>query len=252
MNNKQADEDFRTELYNKYVSTFKQYIGNDDTADPSSDYEIYKRWYIPLLKDFSHDSQVIELGCGPGYHLQFLKQNGFNNLYGIDISEQQVQKAKSRGLNAEVKNIFEFFEENKNKYDIVFALDVVEHFHKSELLKLFTSINELMNENGILIIHTPNGTGLFPQNHIYGDLTHLTIFSPNSLLQILRLTGFDDIRFYETGPAPKNLAGAVRFILWKITRLIVNAVRIIETGNKVNILTEDFICSARKVSVGAD
>lgn len=242
-------QDFRSDLYKKYVSTFKQFIGDIDTSNIKSDYEMYRRRYIPLLKNFSRESAILELGCGPGYHLQFLKQSGFNNLFGVDISEQQIEIARKKGLNVEVQNVFEFFKINTKKYDVVFALDFVEHFHKNELLDLFSSINAILNENGIFIIHTPNGDGLFSQNHIFGDLTHLTIFNTNSLLQILRLTGFNKINFYETGPAPKNLVGVIRFILWKIIRSLVNAARIIETGNKAQILTQDFICSARKIEI---
>jgi 2-polyprenyl-3-methyl-5-hydroxy-6-metoxy-1,4-benzoquinol methylase len=238
--------DFRTELYKKYISSFKEYIGSKDSIDIKSDYQIFSRRYIPLLKEFKRDAKIIELGCGSGYMLQFLKQHGFNNLYGIDISEEQIEKACQKGLNVEAKNVFNFFNENKEKYDIVFALDFVEHFHKNELLDLFTSINETMNNNGILIIHTPNGDGLFPRNHIYGDLTHLTIFNPNSLTQLLILTGFNEIKFYETGPEAKNFTGLIRLFLWKIVKGVVKAVRIIETGGSEKILTQDFICAARK------
>jgi len=248
MNNYQT-KDFRSELYSKYASTFKKFVGDEDSINIKSEYELYRRWYLQLIKKFSKNAAIIDIGCGPGLMLQFLKQEGFQNLYGIDISEQQVNKARGKGLNADVMNIFDFFNVNKKKFDIIFALDIVEHFHKHELLDLFTGINYLLNENGVLLIHTPNGDGLLPQHIIYGDLTHLTIFNPNSISQILRFTGFDKIKYYETGPTSKNLKGFIRFLLWKIIRMIFQSIRIIETGSTEKILTQDFICLAHKKDV---
>jgi len=245
MNNQWA-KDFRSEFYNKYASTFKEFIGDESSININSEYELYKRWYLRLIKEFPKNAAILDLGCGSGLMLQFLKQEGFKNLYGIDISEQQVKRAKDKGLNADIYNIFDFFNLNKNKFDIVFALDVIEHFYKHELLDFFTGLNSLLNKNGKLIIHTPNGEGLFPQHIIYGDLTHLTIFNPNSLSQILRITGFDQVEFFETGPTSKNLKGLIRLILWKIIKLTVKTVRIIETGGAEKIITQDFICVARK------
>lgn len=239
-------KDFRTEMYKKYISTFKMFIGNEDTSDLNSDYEYYRRKYYPLISDFPPETEIIELGCGSGYMLQFLKQQGFRNLYGIDISEEQIKKANDKGINAEVKNIYDFFKTNNKKFDIVFALDFVEHFYKDELLELFSGIKEIMNERGILIIRTPNGQGLFPGRIIYGDLTHLSIFNPDSLTQILKITGFDNIQFYETGPVAKSLVGFIRLVLWKIVKFIFKTMKMIETGTSGSILTQEFICTAQK------
>jgi 2-polyprenyl-3-methyl-5-hydroxy-6-metoxy-1,4-benzoquinol methylase len=242
---KSQDNDFRVDLYNKYISTFKQFIGNESTANIKSDYKYYRKIFYPILKEFRKSASIIEVGCGSGYILQFLNQEGFQSLYGIDISEEQIEKAKAKGLQTDVKDVFEFFDTNDKKYDIVFALDFVEHFYKQELIKLFTGIRGIMNENGILIIRTPNGQGLFPGRIVYGDLTHLTIFNPDSLTQILRLTGFSKINFYETGPVSKNLIGFVRVVLWNIIKIFVKAIKTIETGEFNEILTQEFICTAR-------
>ena len=242
------NQDFRKNLYNKYVSTFKIFIEDDNPASIKSVFEICRRRYLPLLSGLpDKDMRILELGCGSGYLLQFLRGEGYDNLFGIDISEQQIEKARTRGLKVENADTFEFFSANKTKYDVVFALDFIEHFYKDELLDLFTGINNTMEKNGILIIHTPNGQGLFPGRNIYGDLTHLTIFSPNSLTQILKITGFDDIKFFETGPVSKNFVGFIRLVLWKIVKLIVKLIRIIETGGKEDIISQDFVCSARKI-----
>lgn len=81
-----------------------------------------------------------------------------------------------------------------------------------------------------LFIRTPNGQGLHSTDIIYGDLTHMTIFNPASLNQILKLTGFVNINFFENPPIAKNLKGLIRLMFWKIIKLIANLIKIIETG----------------------
>ena len=114
------------------------------------------------------------------------------------------------------------------------ALDFVEHFGKAEQIPLFEAINAALRSGGRLILETPTGRAVCSQV-IYGDLTHLTIFSEGSLSQLLKLTGFERMEFYETGPAPKDLKGRVRGILWRIIKLIANKyARIIESGVEYN------------------
>lgn len=244
--NKNNKRDFRLRLYQKYVSDYKSLTSVKSEKDRKSDYEIFKNRYLPLISEFPKSCKIIEIGCGNGYVMQFLKEQGYTDIYGIDISEEQVNSARAKGLNVEVKNIFEFFESNTDRYDVIFALDFVEHFAKDELLDLFSGINNLLTDTGVLILHTPNGSGLFPGRIIYGDLTHLSIFNQESLIQILRLTGFDNIRFYEVGPVPKNIKGMIRVLLWKFIRIIFRSIKIIETGNSSKILTQSLVCYSKK------
>lgn len=245
-NNKFNADDIRQELYKNYVSGFKKFISRYDIKSIESNRQVFKRRYLPLIKNFPTNTSIIEFGCGPGYFLQFLNDSGFKNTFGIDVSEQQVEQAKSKNINASVMDIFDFIRTNKEKFDVIFALDLIEHFKKEELLELFSGFYNTLNNNGLVIMRTPNGEGLFPNQRIYGDLTHFTIFTPNSLLQILEMTNFSEIKFYETGPVPKNIIGYIRLILWKLIKVVIKAVRIIETGGAENILTQDLICVARK------
>lgn len=241
-----GQKDFRIEFYKQYYSKFRKFILHEGTFYNKTGYMAYRKQYMPFLNKYPKSAAIIDIGCGTGIIMDFLRQEGFENLFGIDISEDQVNYAKEQGLNAVAIEVFDFFRTNKRKFDIVFAMDLVEHFYKHELIELFNGFNSVLSDNGILIIHTPNGDGIFHQHIIYGDLTHLTIFNSNSLGQILRLTGFSDIKCYETGPKTKNFIGVIRLILWKFVRIIVQAVRIIETGGTEKILTQDFICVAKK------
>lgn len=234
---------FREQLYEHYVSTFK---------GPRNDLQDL-RWYrwsqykfVPLLHGLPREARILDLGCGAGQMLQLLKDTGFTNASGIDISAEQVDLATNRGLNATVGDVFEYLRGSQLSVDAIIALDFVEHFDKSEQIPLFKAIHSALRSGGRLILETPNGEGLFANQVIYGDLTHLTIFSEGSLSQLLRLTGFEKIRFYETGPVPKDLKGRVRGLLWRIVKLAANSARLIESGETHRLWTKNLICCSQK------
>lgn len=236
--------DIRSRLYRHYVSRFK----TDELHRDERWLESYWSWcdhkYLPFLRTVPKDQPLLELGCGPGYILEFLKSRNYSGAEGIDISREQVKLARARGNRASVADAFKFLRGAKNRYAAIIAIDFVEHFTKQELLRLFPLIFESLQRGGLLLIQTPNGQGLFPGQVIYGDLTHLTIFAQDSLRHILSLAGFQNIRFAETGPAPDTFEGKLRTFLWKVIRAGIRIVRQIEAKNSSKLWTESFICAA--------
>jgi len=226
---------FRDALYEQYASTFK---GRQNA--PSRAWWEHK--YVPLLAGLPSDARILEIGCGAGELLSFLIAKGFRNTRGIDISAEQVALARSRGVEAEVGDAFEL----KGSYEAIIAVDVLEHFTRDELLRLAPLLFTALQPGGRLLIQTANGAGLFPRQVIYGDLTHMTIFTSDSLAQLLRPCGFADLSFYETGPIPLRVTGRLNVALWQVTKLLANAVRQIETGKSQRIWTENFICLAHR------
>jgi 2-polyprenyl-3-methyl-5-hydroxy-6-metoxy-1,4-benzoquinol methylase len=236
--------DYRNALYQRYVTTFK----TDNWQELSQEqFEWYSRKYLPLLDGVQPTDPILDLGCGHGQFMQFLGQQGFLNVAGIDVSPEQIEIAVRHGLNAELADAFEFLAAKAGSYRAIVALDFVEHFHKDELLRLLPLIHRALQADGILVLQTPNGQGLFSQQVIHADLTHLTIFSPDSLRQLLALTGFDEICFYETGPVAKNFKGVVRLVLWRVIKSAANAVRMIEAGKRQFIWTENMIVRCGKI-----
>jgi 2-polyprenyl-3-methyl-5-hydroxy-6-metoxy-1,4-benzoquinol methylase len=235
--------DFREQFYTRYVSAFKG--PRDDAQDLR-----WSRWseykLVPLLDGLLREAPILDLGCGAGQMLQLLKDHGFTNASGIDISAEQVHLATERGLNACVGDVFQHLRGSQSRFDAITALDLVEHFDKNEQIPLFESIHAALRPGGRLILETPNGEGLFASQVIYGDLNHFTIFSEDSLSQLLRLEGFEQIEFYETGPAPKDLRGRVRGFLWRVVKLVANSARVIESGETQRLWTKNLICCCRK------
>jgi len=238
--------DFRTTLYERYVSDFKASVLLAGQALRS-----YWRWcdgrVFPLIADVPRDSRVLEIGCGPGYLLEYLRSKGFSRVEGIDISAEQVALAVERGCDARVADVFDELSRHDATLSLILAFDVVEHFSKEENLRLFAAIRRALRPDGIVVLQTPNGGALFGGQIIYGDLTHMTIFNPNSLSQLLRRTGFTAITFRESAPVAKNLVGLARMIIWSAARSVANIIRIAETGAGQAVWTQNQLCRARRL-----
>ena len=234
-----TETDFRTALYERYVSTFKTL-----NAEPSFAWWDHK--YLPLLDDLDRAAPILEIGCGDGGLLAYLERRGFSHAAGIDISPEQVELARRRGVRAEVGDVFEHLAGQSATVAAIIAVDVFEHFSRDELVRLAPLLHGALQPGGRLLVQTANGAGLFPAQVIYGDLTHMTIFTPQSLAQLLRASGFVDMAFYETGPVPIRLRGRVNVALWRAIKTLANAIRHIETGKRQAIWTENFICVAHR------
>lgn len=239
-------QDFRSEIYHRYISSFKTEILLNSTLDLDSYWKWCKFKFSPLLKNMSSEDNILEIGCGPGYILDFLRQNGFSRVKGIDISSEQIKIAEDKGFDVQVIDVYDYFKTVDEKYSAVFAINILEHFTKNELFQLLPLIYNALKKDSKLIIQVPNGQGLFPNQIIFGDITHLTIFTPALLEQLLKCSGFNNFEFYETGPVAKNIRGLVRLYLWRFIKILANFVRLLETGKTQKIWTEAFICCCQK------
>ena len=228
--------DFRKTLYDRYVSDFKA-LGQQ--RDRSTVWAAHKLG--PLLNGLDTTASILELGCGDGRMLEFLSQRGFTDTQGLDISEEQVLLARDRGCRAIVADGLRYLTEHPGRFDAILALDFVEHFHKDELVDLSSAMFQALKPGGRLILQTPNGQGLLAGQVVFGDMTHLTIFTPNSLRQLLQRTGFREFAFQETGPVPAGAVGLLRTGLWHAIKSVAAAIHRIETGKSQTIWTENLI-----------
>jgi SAM-dependent methyltransferase len=238
--------DFREALYQRYASSFKEAHGLDDPR-AFAGYEAWaRRKLLPVIEGVDRHAAVLELGCGSGPMLELLRRSGYANLRGVDTAPEMVERACVRGLRVERADVVSFLRSSSDTFQLIMALDFLEHFRKEELLPLVRLIHDRLAPGGALLIQTPNGEGLMPGRVVHGDLTHLTVFTPSSLEQLLRVEGFGAFQFFETGPVAKSLRGVVRVALWRVVRGVATAVKLIETGGRQAIWTENLICFCRR------
>ena len=105
---------------------------------------------------------ILDLGCGGGIASEPLCRLGAN-LTGVDESKKLIEVAKLHAKNMKLKINYQCTSiqnlvKLKNKYDVVVALELLEHVNNlEEFCKLITN---LLTEDGIIILSTINKTFL--------------------------------------------------------------------------------------------
>lgn len=124
------------------------------------------------------NSDVLDIGCGDGAFLNYLKDKKEVNELGIDISTSGIERTKQKGVNAQIKRIDDFGSDEK--FDYVVMSEVIEHVSNSEhfVRKSFDMVDKA------LIITIPNSgyytyrlrlllLGKFPVQYVHHPAEHL-------------------------------------------------------------------------------
>lgn len=209
---------YREKIYKRYVETYSEvYRKKDYLKEFSSQSELYELNYKTILPP-NKKSTILELGSGPGYFLKYLLDNGYENIFGVDTSPQQLEVASQLGINSvSHSDIFDFLKSSNNKYDFICSFHVLEHLFKDEIIELIEMINLRLNKGGMILIEVPNsGSPLLGNQGRYGEFTHEVGFTASSLREILLVCGFTDVRILPVvalSPFARFFFKAVNYIL---------------------------------------
>jgi len=177
---------------------YAQYLDSHPGLDASAseaDYQKAAVDYADVYERFLPDARgapAVDLGCGQGFFLYFLKSRGFAQAVGLDISPQQAEFARRIGLDARCGDARELLP-RPGHYGFVSMLDVLEHIPKSQVVPLLGDIHASLRPGGRCLVTVPNMENPFNLNTRYGDFTHEGGFTSGSLTQVLRLAGFTNI-----------------------------------------------------------
>lgn len=236
----------RSILYERYGSTMQsapQHFDETGSARWGKAYDWYFRGWLPASKD----ARIVDLACGYGRLLHFFVSRGYQNVAGVDISPDQVGRAREIIPEVYEMNVLEFLEAHRGKHDLLTALDLIEHLNKDEALRFLDVCFAALKPGGRLILQTPNADSPFGMASRYGDLTHEICFNVNSLTRLLALHGFTDIKARETGPVPwgYSFTSTARWLLWQGIRMGGMLWNLVETGDRGDgVLTRNFLIGA--------
>ncbi|MEW6006220.1 MAG: class I SAM-dependent methyltransferase [Stygiobacter sp.] len=204
---------------------------------------------LPLLPS-PKESKILDLGCGYGRTLLALKMNGYENIFGVDISEKQISYAKNYfNLNECTQmSASEFLGNKEMIYDCVLAIDLFEHLDLDELVEICQKIYISLKMGGRLIVQVPNGLALI-NPIIYGDITHVRAFTPDSIKQVLNLSGFSGPFEFHECYSQKSLLEKLKTVIYKIIiKQLINLFVFITYKKLDNdIFTNNFITVCRKI-----
>jgi len=153
--------------------------------------------YADLLA--SHEP-VLDVGCGRGELLAALGERGVAGV-GVDLSDEMVDEAKARGVEAHVGDAVEFLAgSDEHAYGSMIAVHVAEHLAIDQLVGFLELAATRLRPGGVLVLETPNPMSLIVLGNSYIlDPTHVWPLHPSLLSFLCERAGFRDVRleFYE-------------------------------------------------------
>ena len=136
--------------------------------------------------DINMNDKILEIGCSGGPLLKSLKQNGFTNTYGIDISDNAINECRNKGIvNVSVMDAAKTQFKDK-EFDLIIASDVLEHLKDDNAA--LTEWHRLLKPNGKLIIFVPAHKYLWSNHDEINN--HYRRYSKSELIERIRTANF--------------------------------------------------------------
>ncbi len=168
--------------------------------------------YWPLLQQAWSDAcaavgvdqrppRVLDIGCGAGEFLQFLKGRGLPVL-GLDLSATEVERARADGLDAQQGEAVDYLGRTGERFAAITLFQVIEHLPPGEVLPLLQACSRHLAPGGVLLVETVNLRHPLALNGFFTDPTHRTPLSDNYLSFLFQWVGLQEVGYVYTLPDP--------------------------------------------------
>ena len=179
------------EIFETYVENAFRSFEQDQTK--VAQFNLNYRCHFPQDRHVA----VLDVGIGRGEMLTCMKDWGYSNYLGIDISPSTVNFCSSLGLNCVlIEDTAKWLLQRPKLFAVITLLDVLEHIPKNEVVSFLRSIFTSLIPGGTLIVQVPNLQSPEGFLHRYNDITHEVGFVEHSLEQVLIVSGFSAISFF--------------------------------------------------------
>ena len=157
--------------------------------DIRSTWPYYEANYRRALAGVSGNASVLEVGCGQGSLLAWMKDCGLSNVHGVDASPGDVEFANEHlgPGTVECGDATASLEAHAGSYDLIVTKALLEHIPKEQLLRIVRAFGGALRADGRVLIDVPNMDWLAATHERYMDLTHEVGFTRESLAALLRL-----------------------------------------------------------------
>ena len=183
----------------QYIDTIKLRFYNDFLyqsdiyEEGESDYhkilteKIVKENIDPLL--LARNANILDIGCGPGYFLDNMRELGYDNLTGITLSVGDYNTCIKKGHKVKQHDM-SFLPHDEgfidDSVDFIFLRHVLEH----SPYPIFSLIeyNRVLKQGGRMYIETPAPDS--DRLHEYGK-NHYSVLGKTQIAALLKRTGFE-------------------------------------------------------------
>lgn len=172
------------------------HVSEYDSAEEADDAALaYIKTIRPILKNLKAKKKVLEIGSGTGIFLELLKDQGFEELIGIEPSSAAIEAAPAHRQLWLRKEIFKEENFNPASFDLICCFMTMEHVHNP--LIIAQAAQRLLKSNGVFVTVTHDYYSLI--NRMLGkkspiiDIEHMQLFSEKSIRKLFKYSDFNNI-----------------------------------------------------------
>ena len=176
----------KLKFYNEWLYTAHIYDEGESGFHKQITTQVVKEYIDPL--NLPKDAVVLDLGCGPGYFLDEMKERGYTNLTGITLSPEDIKLCESKGHKIKPYDL-SFLPQSDGYYDESIDLIFLRHALEHSPYPIFSLMeyNRILKQNGKIYIEVPAPD--CDRKHEF-NLNHYSIFGHNQLAALIQRTGF--------------------------------------------------------------
>ena len=126
---------------------------------------------------------VLDMGCGWGNNLRFLKDKGFSGI-GVDISKTAIQHCKSSGYTAYVCDFSELTF-NDDSFDVILDRQAIQHNTIENMKKTINEVKRVLKKGGSFF------STMITEADYDIDTTYITEKGARKLLSDFKIISFD-------------------------------------------------------------
>jgi len=176
----------KLKFYNEWLYTAHIYDEGTSPMHEKLTGEIVNKYIDPL--NLPKDSKILDLGCGPGYFLDAMKERGYTDLTGVTLSPGDIEICEKNGHTIK-KYDLSFLPQKDGYYDESVDFIFLRHALEHSPYPIFSLMeyNRILKQGSKMYIEVPAPD--CERQHEF-NLNHYSILGHTQLVALLTRCGF--------------------------------------------------------------
>ncbi len=181
----------KLKFYNEWLYTAHIYDEGDSKFHKDLTAQVVKTYIDPL--ELPKDAHILDLGCGPGYFLDEMKEREYTNVHGVTLSPGDIAICEGKGHSIK-KYDLSFLPQKDGYYDESVDFIFLRHALEHSPYPIFSLMeyNRVLKQGAKIYIEVPAPD--CDRKHEF-NLNHYSILGHNQLAALLIRCGFEIEQF---------------------------------------------------------